>query len=233
MPLIETIGSGSSRGFGRFGRVAQGNGLTSLTAGESALQIKQDFPSSNSGTYWIKVNGTPTQIYCNMSILSGGWMSMASAPGSGAWTAMDTGSNANWNNLNYSFGTYSTNGSIGSYWRNYSGQNPTQLLFLTGNGTYWVSFPIDYVRQASDGVSGVSNVAFTSNVTTSNNFPTDSFVYNSSLNIMHRAPQLEDPWITIGNTHAGGNNYTVWGESSNPSHTTFKNANGGILVFIK
>ena len=53
------------------------NGLTELTAGDSAYQIKTDFPSSTDGLYWIKNsninNGEPFQIYADMTTDGGGW----------------------------------------------------------------------------------------------------------------------------------------------------------------
>ena len=53
------------------------NGLTELTAGDSAYQIKTDFPASADGLYWISNpnidGGTPFQIYADMTTDGGGW----------------------------------------------------------------------------------------------------------------------------------------------------------------
>ena len=53
------------------------DGLTPLTASSSAYQIKQDFPGSTDGLYWIansNINGgTPFQIYADMTTDGGGW----------------------------------------------------------------------------------------------------------------------------------------------------------------
>jgi hypothetical protein len=56
---------------------ATNDGTTALRAGESAYQIKRDFPNSADGLYWIQnpnINsGTPFQIYADMTTLGGGW----------------------------------------------------------------------------------------------------------------------------------------------------------------
>lgn len=53
------------------------SGLSPETASSSAFQIKQDYPNSVDGFYWIKntnINsGTPFKIYADMTTAGGGW----------------------------------------------------------------------------------------------------------------------------------------------------------------
>ena len=69
--------SGSTSNFVKGKVIKLKDGLTSATAGTSALQIKQDYPSSTDGLYWIansSINaGTPFQIYADMTTDGGGW----------------------------------------------------------------------------------------------------------------------------------------------------------------
>jgi hypothetical protein len=64
----------------RAARIAAGftaTGLTADQAGDSAWQIKQDFPDSTDGIYWIQNddinNGEAFEIYADMTTLGGGW----------------------------------------------------------------------------------------------------------------------------------------------------------------
>ena len=70
--------SGSTSNFVKGKVIKLKDGLTSATAGTSALQIKQDYPSSTDGLYWIansNINaGAAFQIYADMTTDGGGWM---------------------------------------------------------------------------------------------------------------------------------------------------------------
>jgi hypothetical protein len=210
------------------------DGSSSSFAAPSAVYLRDVAGIQTNGTYWINVGGTPTQIYCNFTTAGGGWMSFASAPGSGSWGSHSTGNQVSWVGLSYTLGTYSSAGSIGNYWRNYSAQSVSEILFLTGNGTFWVRMRLDQI------VGGLN--AYTTNVQTSANFPNNQYSANTSVYVMHRNGQPEDPWINTGNVHGANDgtlasgDYMFWGENgggTGTSHIEFKNANAGIIAFVR
>jgi len=190
----------------------------------SAAAIKSANPSATTGTYYILVGGVATTLWCDMDTDGGGWMSFAASPTTSNWFGGNT--TTNWSGLSYSSGTYNSAGVIGDYWRNYSQQSVTQVLFKTGNGTYWIRMRL------ADIYPGVST-AYTTNIATSNNFPSDGNNYNGSISVLFRSGQSEDPWINAGNAHAGGNNYMFWGENNINVHQGWKNGQGGIIAFVR
>lgn len=73
----EGVGSGQNK-FGKsVDKPLPKDGLTSIKAALSVLDIKQEFPSSTDGVYWItnpNINsGTPFQVYADMTTDGGGW----------------------------------------------------------------------------------------------------------------------------------------------------------------
>ncbi|MBA3283192.1 MAG: hypothetical protein H0U29_13275 [Acidimicrobiia bacterium] len=68
-----------------------GDGTTSATAGASCWGIKQQYPTSANGTYWLLTASMdrPAQFACDMSTDGGGWVLVAR--GRNGWTFSPTG----------------------------------------------------------------------------------------------------------------------------------------------
>ena len=69
---------------------AERDGLCPATASTSAYQIKQDYPGSTDGFYWIKnpnINGgVPFKIYADMTTNNGGWTLIMKNSSNSVWS---------------------------------------------------------------------------------------------------------------------------------------------------
>lgn len=69
---------------------AEKDGLSPNTASTSAYQIKQDYPNSTSGFYWIKNaninNGAPFKIFADMTTDGGGWTLIMKNSSNAGWS---------------------------------------------------------------------------------------------------------------------------------------------------
>jgi hypothetical protein len=68
----DNAGNQSTRSFNIIRQWADGS--TSARAGASATAIKNLTGTTTNGKYWVTINGTNKEIYCNMADDGGGWM---------------------------------------------------------------------------------------------------------------------------------------------------------------
>lgn len=76
MPLIQTLGSSSIRGYGRFGKVGGSLGRSAASAATSAIAIFQEDPTSPNGFYYMNIGDGRgiSQYYVNFTWENGPWV---------------------------------------------------------------------------------------------------------------------------------------------------------------
>jgi hypothetical protein len=181
---------------------SSGDGLSAGKAGNSAYQIKQDYPASTDGFYWISnanINGgNPFQIYADMTTDGGGWTlilcNVAPNPGWSNADAILRNENSPSINSNYSI----------IAWADYIKKSGTGFQYMIdaqsrrSYGGIWT---------ANDNYSFVSTTNGNTNITLNTKF--GSWNYNGS-GIEERMP-----WYAPGSqgliTTSGDANGDWWG----------------------
>ena len=123
-----------------------GDGLSAETPGSTAFSIKQSFPTSPDGVYWIRnlnINGgLPFQIYADMTTDGGGWTLIMCNASNGGWdfsNSISLNTNAPSINSNYSiigWADYLKRSSSGFQYMIDANQRRSYGGIWTANGNY-------------------------------------------------------------------------------------------------
>jgi len=190
-------------------------GLTSSNPSTSAWAIKQAYPNSPDGRYWIQnanINGgAPVQIYADMTTLGGGWTLLVQNPSSD-WTTSN-GLLRNQTSPPSSLVDFNSNGSGTAYsilgWADYIKRSASGFDYMfdagyrgrngaayTANEAY--SF-VEVWNNQSVGSVGLANNGWRKNITEIQRFPAGtSSDTNLTWNYDQDGIEARMPWYAYG-----------------------------------
>lgn len=129
----------------------------------------------------------------------------------------------------YSFGTFTSANQATDFQVTYDVYAGMKILFITGDELVWGQASYSDLRTLIDAKQGT----FSPNIT----FDASIFGVASTTtgNVLSRLMgPVEDPWISLSGSHFDGvaSGLILWGEGDYPAYTAFKNAHGGINVYV-
>lgn len=192
------------------------DGLTSVTAGQSAAQIKADTGTNTDGVYWIDLPTVgPTQIYCimNSAYDGGGWMMTMKATRGSTFTY----SSSYWTSINTLNTTSNDNSDADAKFNSfnyYAGKDLMAVFPDIGNG--------GSISATTRGWTWLQNNFYSGSSTTLTNF------FNTGQRYISNPSSFSgfgSPWSTQDGMRWYGFNYTENG--SNPVRWGFAWNNEG------
>jgi len=228
MPILGSLTSGSGLTTGGGGGGGK-NGLTASNAAASALEIKNLFPSSPSGVYWIKptgYTGSPFQVYCDMTNDGGGWTHILSINTS-------DGTERPWADTTFWQGN-NTVGSASAPWGTVKSQayaelkEFTQLLMISysGAGVYraharWTfTSPYNTTAWSFMNIMNISNSSTASNVVTGTRQTQVGQTTGATINTQRNQAGWGCAFVDngVGSGNAICVNWTAFGSNAKYSH---------------
>ena len=204
-------------------------GDTAQTAALSATQLKTLRPTASSGLYWFDpdgAGGNPAfRTYADLNTVGGGWMQVRRIPGTGNWYPGNDDL-AGTSVLNPADSEKTNHTSAWGLKFDYFVDADTEYLFAAGNGAGWC-----VLRRGSNVFDSSASLTTTgSRIVAASGTGLSA---GALTNVLLRVGSAEDPWVGCEGSHAANSARMLYGESGNPNHTGFKNANNGINVFVR
>jgi hypothetical protein len=207
-------------------------GSSAADAAYSARQLQQAGVTAN-GLYWFDFDGAggaaAVQTRADMTTDGGGWTLVRHIAGTGGWINVADGLRGT-QSLNAELA--STKDSASSSWSlNYAGlvSKTGSFLFSAGNGSAWGELDFFSVFAPNDSLTEKH-----AKVLASSGVGVEAGGYT---NVLNRSGFSEDPWIGFQGDHEANINRMMYGEAGwtlgNDEHSIFKNANGGINVWVR
>jgi hypothetical protein len=195
--------------------------------------MDQGYESQNGtqldGGYFI-ANGTgePYMVYCVMTVGNGGWQLVGNVPGVGGWFSGSTNSSSV---AAFSRNVASNPNRYTAYAWNHNQEyfvpfrvDTTEIMFMTGDESTICSFMISDLQSVKVTFTANTLVIASNNTTVSAGQFTN--VYNDGVTSSH-------PFVGCEGSFLANQLEMLWAEGDSMSYTSFKNAHGGVGVFVR